>query len=181
MEKKGFVEGLCAIFERQGVVTSQQSRDLKKNFEGRSDVYFEDFLLEEGLIDKEAILKALSEYYATPSMDPVGYFFDHYLLIKFPKDLLLRSLAIPIEVIDDNILMVLANDPSDEEIIAQLGRYVSYDIEFRVGIASEIIESIEEFYDKSLTDRVLDDDVIPEHETLEEQEHRIVEDFSEEE
>ena len=40
-------------------------------------------------------------------MDPIGYFFDHYLLIKFPKDFLLRNLVIPIEVVEDNILMVL--------------------------------------------------------------------------
>ncbi len=181
MKKKGFVEALCKIFEKNGVVSHQQSIDLQKNFENRSDVAFEDFLLEEGLIEKEDILRALSNYYEIPLMDPIGYFFDHYLIVKFPKDFLLRNLIIPIEVIDDAILMVLANDPDDEDLLPALGKYVSYDIEFRVGLASEIVETIEEFYDKSLTDHELDDNLVPEKEDeIEKEAYKEIEEYSEE-
>lgn len=159
---KGFVEEICSILQKNKVISSQEATDLKKSFANRSQIAFDDFLLEEGLVEKEAILKALSEYYQVPSMDPVGYFFDHYLLIKFPKDVLLRNLILPIEVLQDTILMVAANDPSNENLLPLLGKYVSYDIQFRVAIASEIVESVEDFYDKSLTDLPLDDDAVPE-------------------
>lgn len=182
MKKEGFVEALCKVFEKNGVVTHQESIDLQKNFKNQSDFAFEDFLLEEGLIEKEDILKALSDYYAVLSMDPIGYFFDHYLVVKFPKDFLLRTMVIPIEVIDDAILMVLANNPDDEDILPALGTYVSYDIEFRVGLASEIVECIEEFYDKSVTDRELDDNLVPERQkVLEDEAHREIEESPEEE
>lgn len=181
MKKEGFVEALCKIFEKNNVISHQQSVDLQKNFKNRSDVAFEDFLLEEELIEKEDILKALSEYYQVPLMDPIGYFFDHYLVVKFPKDFLLRNVVIPIEVIDDAILMVLANNPDDEELLPALGRYISYDIEFRVGLASEIIDSIEEFYDKSLTDLELADNLVPElEEETEKEAYREINEFSEE-
>jgi len=182
MKKEGFVEALSRIFEKNKVISHQQSIDLQKSFLSRSDLAFEDFLLEEGLIEKEDILKALSDYYAVPSMDPIGYFFDHYLVVKFPKGFLLRNLIIPIEVIDDAILMVLASDPADEDLLPLLGAYVSYDIEFRVGIASEIVETIEEFYDASLTDLELDDNLIPEVEhELEDEARRDIEELPEDE
>jgi type IV pilus assembly protein PilB len=152
MEKKGFIEAICSILEKNNIITSSESNALKKNFKDRSQIAFDDFLLEEGLVEREDILEALSTYYKVPYMDPIGYFFDHYLLIKFPKDFLLRNLILPLEVLDDNILVVVANDPSNEELLPAIGKYVSYDIEFLVGIASEIIESVEEFYDRSLTD-----------------------------
>ncbi len=159
---KGFVDEICSILQKNKVISPQEANDLKKNFANRSQIAFDDFLLEEGLVTKEDILKALSSYYQVPYIDPVGYFFDHYLLVKFPKDFLLRNLIIPIEVLEDTILMVAANNPSNENLLPLIGKYVSYDIEFRVAIASEIVESVEDFYDKSLTDLPLDDEAVPE-------------------
>lgn len=172
MKKVEFVEALCTILEKNHVLSHVDAVALKENFKHRSQEAFDDFLLEEGIVTRQDVLDALSQYYDIPYMDPIGYFFDHYLLIKFPKDFLLRNRVLPIEVIDDNILMVLANNPNDEDLLPELGNYVSYDIEFRVGIASEIIESIEEFYDKSITDCVRDDTEVPETEQEIEKEAR---------
>jgi type IV pilus assembly protein PilB len=180
MEKRDFVEAICAILEKNGAITHQESNDLKNIFAKSSQTAFDDFLLEEGLVTKEDILKALSSYYNVPAMDPIGYFCDHYLVTKFPKDFLLRNLILPIEVIEDNILVVLANNPYDEELLPIIGNYVSYDIQFLVGIASEIIETVEEFYDKSLTDLPLDDELFLEHEE-ENEAKRDIEEISEEE
>lgn len=180
MKKEGFVEALCKIFEERGIISQKESKALRSNYRERSDIAFEDFLLEQGLIEREDILKAISTYYGVPWMDPIGYFFDHYLVIKFPKDFLLRNLIAPIEVIEDTILMVLANNPDDEELLPRIGNYVSYDIEFRVGLASEIVETIEEFYDKSLTDIELDDNLIPETaDEIEKEALKEIEEYSE--
>lgn len=182
MKKKGFVEAICSILEKNSVLSRNDANALKQNFANRSQVAFDDFLLEEGLVEKEDILRALSEYYNVPSMDPIGYFCDHYLLRKFPKDFLLRNFILPIQVIDDNILMVLANNPNDEELLPEIARYVSYDIQFRVGIASEIVETIEEFYDKSLTDLELDDNLVPQKiKEIEEEAKKDIEETPEEE
>lgn len=164
MKKKEFVEAICTILDKKGVLSHKDAVALKKNYDDRSQTSFDDFLLAEGLVEKEDLLDALSSYYQVPFMDPIGYFFDHYLITRFPKDFLLRNLILPVEVLEDAILVVVANDPSDEELLPALGNYVSYDIQFMVGIASEIIESVEEFYDKSLTDLGLDDTVILESE-----------------
>ena len=61
--------------------------------------------------------------------------------------------------------------------------YVSYDIEFRVGIASDIIESIEEFYDKSLTDLELDDNLqfLETEKEIQDEASKEIEEISEEE
>ena len=164
MKKREFVDEICKILENNNVISHQESVDLKKNFEGRSQITFDDFLIEEGLVEKEDLLKALSIYYRVPSFDPIGYFFDHYLLVKFPKDFLLRNLILPLEVVEDNILVVVANNPNDEELLPALGKFVSYDIQFMVAIAQDIVETIEDFYDKSLTDLELDDNLVPQKE-----------------
>lgn len=177
MEKKGFVEAICTILQNNRVISAEDAGALKKSFANRSQITFDDFLLEEGLIEKEDLLDALSSYYQVPAMDPIGYFFDHYLVTKFPKDFLLRNLILPLEVVDDAILVVVANDPHDEELLPAIGNYVSYDIQFMVAVASDIIGSVEEFYDQSITILELDDNAgLQDEEILEK-----IEDIEEEE
>ena len=50
--KKEFVEALCTILERNRVITHSEAVALKANFKNRSQDAFDDFLLEEGLVDE---------------------------------------------------------------------------------------------------------------------------------
>ena len=49
------------------VISSQEAHELQKILKGRSKENFDDFLLTEGLVSKEDLLQALSEYYDVPS------------------------------------------------------------------------------------------------------------------
>jgi hypothetical protein len=112
----------------------------------------DNFLLDEGFVDKEDLLAALSKYYNTPAFDVDGYFFDHRLLLEFPKGFLLRNMIIPVAVFaGDNILTVVCNDPSDASLLPKIGEHVSYDLDLLVGIAPRITSAVKEFYDDSLT------------------------------
>ena len=117
---------------------------------------FDNFLLNEGLITPEHILEALSVYYQVPSFDVVGYFFERHLLHMFPKDILLRSEIIPLQV-DENMMVIIAAKPNNPDLLFEIGQFVSYDIRFYVGIGHDICNAIKEYYDKADTEIHRDD------------------------
>jgi hypothetical protein len=138
---------------RNEVITDKVARDLEQQFNDAEQQRFDDFLLQEGIVSKEDLLTALSQVYQVPETDVEGYFFQTHLLQMFPKDFLMRHAMIPMER-DENILVVVAADPSDPELLALIGDHVSYDIEFFVGIYTDILDAIEEYYDRALTQDV---------------------------
>ena len=160
--KKGetFVEALTTILQKQGAIAPDQAKVLKKAFFDRSDLAYDDFLLQEGLISRTELLNALSTLYQVAAFDVTGYFFIHELLRQFPKDLLLRLIVIPVER-EENTLIMVASDPNDSELLTQLGKVVSYDLQFMVGLGQDISDAVKEFYDPSLT-ALQTDDVVDE-------------------
>src|SRR6266403_3879083 len=128
-----------------------------------SDVdQLDEFLLSEGILEIEELLEALSEYYQVPSFDVNGYFFERHLLRMFPKDMLLRSEIIPMQV-DENIMIVVAAKPDNPDLLFEIGENVSYDIRFYVGIARDICDAVKEYYDKADTEVDEDEDINEEH------------------
>jgi hypothetical protein len=150
MKGESFVEGLCKILVKRKVVNEREANALKKSFRESPKPNFDEFLIDEGLVDKDDLLLALAEYYQVPAFDAVGYFFDHQLLREFPREFLTSNAIIPIER-DENILVMLANNPADPNLLPRIGQHVSYDIQFRVGLLQDIYDSIREFYDEALT------------------------------
>jgi hypothetical protein len=122
----------------------------------------EEFLLSEGIIDQENILEALSELYQVPSFDVVGYFFETHYLRMFSKSMLLENEIIPLQV-DENMMIMIAAHPDDPELLAEIGENVSYDIRFYVGVARDIRDAVEEYYDKADTQDNQDEDIRQEH------------------
>lgn len=138
---------------RRHVITEQMARDLEHQFNDAEQERFDDFLLQEGVVSKEDLLPALSQVYQVPSTDVEGYFFRTHLLQMFPEDFLIVNGIIPMEQ-DENILIVVASDPSNPELLPRIGEHVSYDIEFFVGIYTDIKDAIEEYYNRALTEDV---------------------------
>ena len=141
-----FVEKFTTILLDQGFIQKSEADALKQDFYDRSKDTFDFFLLDEGLISKEKILKALSIYYQVPSIDIVGIFFDHYLLTNFPKDFLIRNMVIPYQI-EGEILTVIANNPADEDLSVKIEKLTDYNVEFLVGLGQPILDAIEEYYD----------------------------------
>jgi hypothetical protein len=144
-----FIDSVCAILVKHDALKNKDASDLKKSFEAHSALYFEDFLLEEELVEKEALLRALSELYGLPALDVVGVFFDHHLVTMFPKDVMLRNGFIPYER-DGDVLLVVAARPNSPKLPEIIGKFVSYDVTFLAGIYRDICDMVKEFYDASI-------------------------------
>src|SRR5690606_32722604 len=71
--------------------------------------------------------------------------------------MLLRNEIIPLEV-DGNIMVMVASRPDNPELLFDIGKYVSYDIQFYVVVGRNIGGAVEEFYDKSDTEDAADED-----------------------
>ena len=150
MESTTFAQKLCTILVNMGVIKKSEGEAMQTAFQDASKAAFDDFLLGEGLVAKGDLFKALSKYYQVPFMDVVGVFFDSALLHKFPKGMLWRLGVIPYKV-DGNILMLVATRPNDANLLSCLGNYVSYDLQFMVGLRRDIEDTVKEFYDKAVT------------------------------
>ena len=146
-----FAKELTHILLKNKVVSDKEAFNLQKLFKESSKENFDDFLLEAGVVSKEDLLKALGQLYKVPAVDVDGYFFQTFLLHKFPKDILHRHAFIPMEA-DDDIMSVVASEPDDPRLLPLIGGFVSYDIVFRVGIRLDITDAISEFYDKAVTE-----------------------------
>lgn len=181
MEKREtFAQALCDVLVKQKVVSEAEGRALARAFKSSEKENFDDFLLEEGLVDEDVLLRALAQYYQLPPVDVTGYFFDTQLLRNFPKDFLLRNGIIPLEV-EDDFMTVVASNPDNPDLLPAIGAYTSEDIQFRVGLGRDISDSIKEFYDKSLTDMTsdTDTDLIDEQVGQEERYHDLLHDEDE--
>lgn len=143
-----FVQDLSDILVKHKIFSRSEAKVLKKSFEEASQESFDEFLLDEGLIDKEDLLRALGEHYQILAIDLAGYFFKTFLLRKFPKNVMIRNVFIPLEL-DQNVLLIVAGNPDDPDLLSIIGKYVSYDIQFRTSIKQDIIDAVREFYDKS--------------------------------
>ncbi len=145
---KEVIVGLIDILIANQVVDSKEGQGFIQNFANQSEeASFEYFLINEGLVSKEDLLKALSEYYQVPAVDVRGYFFDTGLVQSIPKDFLTYYGVIPLEV-DGNIMTVVAYRPDLPGLDSKLEEYGSYVIEFRVGLWRDIVDVIAEYYDE---------------------------------
>lgn len=151
MQGESFVDALTQILVKRKIIPQGEAEALRMSFEESEKPNFDEFLLDEGLVDKDDLLPALAELYQEPAFDAVGYFFDHQLVRLFPKEFLIQHAIIPIEQ-DENMLFFVASDPSNPELLPLIGEHVSYDPHFRVGIRQDIINAIQEFYDQAPTE-----------------------------
>jgi len=162
IRKQSFIDGIIKILVDYKVITEQNAQALKRDFKESSKENFDEFLLETGLVEKNELLDALSRYYKVPSIDVEGVFFDTLLLNKFAKDVLHRYGFIPLEL-DENILVVVASEPDDEELLPIIGQYVSYGVRFLVGLRRNITDAITEYYDEAATEIQPDEDLRRDH------------------
>jgi hypothetical protein len=158
MKHEAFVKGLTEILYKQEKISKDEANSLAEAFKGSAKEYFDDFLLDEGIVEKDDLLPALAEYYQVPAFDTVGFFFDHSLLRMFPKGFLFNRAVIPM-VRDENMLVVVASNPNDEALLEEIGNSVSYDIRFNVGIRQDIMNAVEEYYAQSLSGPVFEENM----------------------
>lgn len=152
MNEKKFACDIANILAKDlSIFPEKRAQVLCNLFEEASHEKFNNFIVEEGFVAKEDLLKALSIYYSVAPFDVRGYFFEHHLVRMFPKNVMLRHGFIPLSH-GGPTLVVVAADPSDPELPEIIGNYVSYDVTFVVGLKEDIEDAVKEFYDFSLTE-----------------------------
>lgn len=149
IKKQIFVNRLADTFVKLQVFSPDEAESLVKEFQGRAKGRIDDFLLDEGIVDRETLLKSLQSVYGLMPFDVRGHFFNHQLLLFFPKDFLLNKGFIPLDV-DDEIMTIVMSNPEDEDTLDTLSRYVSYNVNVFVGIRRDITDAIEEYYDEDV-------------------------------
>jgi hypothetical protein len=173
-----FIRELTHILIKNGALAGGQEQQLDEAFKKSSQENYEMFLLEEGLVEPDVLLKALSLCFKVPSFDVTDYFFERFLLQFFPKEFLRNNAVIPVEL-DEDILVVVAANPADQSLAEKINEYVSHDIQFCVGIYQNILDAVDEFYERAPTEVENDGDDV-EDEEQEEYEFEIEMDDDEE-
>lgn len=157
MEKtNSFVVRFVEALVKNDIMQEAEAQSFVKEFKGRAKGNVVSFLLEEGLVEREDVLKALASIYSVPSFDVSGHFFNHEMLLLFPKDFLIKHSIIPLDI-DEDILTVVMSNPDDEKTIEEVGNYVNYNITVNVGIQDHIIEAIKQYYDEDVITSDIDD------------------------
>lgn len=146
-----FIHKLSEILVEHHEVPQEKMEGFQEIYDASTMGEFEDFVVQEGLVAPEDMLQALSRYYEVPPFDVRGFFFDHALVSQLPKSFLLRHAVIPLEV-DENMLILVAANPSNSNLLSDIGQYVSYDLRFNVGIRNDILDAIEEYSDEAVTE-----------------------------
>ena len=165
--EKSFVDALTNILIKNKVVNPKEASAYHEQ-SGQTDYEsFEDFLLSEGLVEKEHLLNALSRYYQFPAVDVQGIFFDSELLRNFPKQFLLQNKCIPWEI-DGEMLVMIAAVPNEPTLEAAINRFTDEKVEFNVGYARDIIDAVQEYYDKAVSEVPEDADLDDEREEMDE-------------
>ncbi len=164
MAREHFVEEFSEILANDSALKRKEVPSLIEDFNRRSDLRFEEFLIHENVISRAQLLDALSKYYSMPSMDVRGIFFDHHLVSMFPQDVLVRHAFIPYFK-DGDVLVVVTASP-DDELDEIINKFVSYSPDYLVGYFRDILDSVEEYSDVALTDEphMYDQDVREERE-----------------
>ena len=119
-----FVQRLTTSLLTNQAIAQKEADSLVAMFHDRAKGRVDSFLLDENVVEREDLLEALSDVYQVPFFDCKGYFFDHGLLHTFPKEILLSKGIIPLQV-DEDILIVVASDPEDQDLLEVIGNSVS--------------------------------------------------------
>ena len=161
-KRETFAKALSDILLRQKAVSAELARSMQDAFGRSSADEFDNFILQEGFVNREQLLAALSSYYNVPSVDVTGIFFDRLLLQNFPEDFLVRNAIIPLSE-DENLLAVVASEPEREGLESEIRSFSNIDVMYHVGIARNIVDAVREYYDKAVTEVPEDQDLHEEH------------------
>ena len=79
MTKQHFISRVAQAFVKLKVMSASEAESFEQEFSGRTKDRVDEFLLDEGIADRETLLKVLQSVYGVPSYDVRGYFFNHQI------------------------------------------------------------------------------------------------------
>lgn len=147
MRRHGYAQEIASVLYKQGTLKKIDATALARDFRDSGQAQVHEFLLEEDVVSRGDLLRALAQYYGVPAIDVPGTQFSHDLVRMFPVHVLVKNTVIPLEM-DANVIVFVAARPSDT-LRKELRHYTDCHVEFAVGIAKDIVEAIELFHDET--------------------------------
>ena len=112
MEHSSFVTRFAQALVKNKVMKEPEAESFIQEFHDRAKGNVVSFLLEEGIVEREDILKALASVFDVPSYDVRGHFFNHEILLLFPQEFLEEHSLIPLEIDEDIMKAIdILDDP----------------------------------------------------------------------
>lgn len=143
-----FINSFSPLLVKHGFLKHEDVEQIHKAFASQPAQTYQEFLLNEQFLTKEQLLALLSEYYGIAAVDVSTELFDPRIVKMFHHDFLQKYNALPYKR-DDQVLLVVTGDPSQEDLYEVFGDNVSYDLEFFVGIPHHIDLVCSDIFDQT--------------------------------
>ena len=135
------------ILISKGLITKEQLRESLgvKHQDGKS--LTGDILVKLGYVTEQEIIEAVLTQYNIPYLAPDNYKINKKALELIPEELVLEGRFIPIDIMDNFILVIMA-DPFDKKTIAEIEEISKYKTKVFIATPSQIKKAIEKYYPK---------------------------------
>lgn len=118
------------------------------------------YLVTYGYIDEEVLAKCVSEQFSFPYL-PLGIYNIPDEVVKLvPLEISEKYWLMPVDRMGDILTVVMA-DPLDTAAIEEIEKVTGYRVQQFVGVLSDIIKSIERYYNITIEDKRLKKDKAP--------------------
>jgi type IV pilus assembly protein PilB len=137
---------LGEILQDRGQISAENLQQLFKEQEHNKMVRLGELILERGLVEKPALVKALEEVSRVPYLDCTTLQCEEAVLQLIPKPMAVRLDVLPVRMEETRLLVVMA-EPQNVATIDELRFTCGKDIIPRFGFRAEILSAIVRNYD----------------------------------
>ncbi|MEI8349682.1 MAG: PilZ domain-containing protein [Candidatus Omnitrophota bacterium] len=120
------------------------------HYQSKSGIGVTQYLLTAKYIKEEDLAKCICAQFGFPYLPLEAYAIPQDIIRLIPQDLVQKYWLIPIDKIDNVITVVMA-DPADTDAIREVEEKTGYRIQPFVGLISDIIKAIENYYHITIT------------------------------
>jgi len=110
------------------------------------------YLLAYSYIDERQLAQCLCTQFAIPYLPLSAYAIKEDIIKLIPVDVAEKNWLIPVERVGNSIMVVMA-DPLDVKAIREVEAVTGFSVQPFVGILSEIIEALENYYKVKITEK----------------------------
>ncbi|MFH1790711.1 MAG: PilZ domain-containing protein [Candidatus Omnitrophota bacterium] len=103
------------------------------------------YLIEREYINEEELATCISEQFRIPYIPVSVYNISPKVIDLVPVEVAEKHRLIPIDRVED-VLTVVMSDPLDSDVVEEVQRITGYKVQPFVGILSDIIKAIEDYY-----------------------------------
>lgn len=138
------------ILLENGII-AQETLDKALEYQSKFGASITQYLIAQGYVNEEELARCITEQFKFPYLPLDVYLIPTDVINLVPIDIVKKHLIMPVDKVNDILTVVMA-DPFDTEAIEELEKSTDCVVLPFVGILSDIIRSIERYYDVVITD-----------------------------